>query len=61
MKIRHGFTIVEILVVLAILTVLAGLLFPVFSRMRRSSLITNTMNNAHQNWIALSLYRSDWG
>jgi type II secretory pathway pseudopilin PulG len=40
--------------------VLAAFLYPVFQSAKRSAKIVDTMSNAHQIWVALTLYRTDW-
>ena len=54
-----GFTLVEILIVIAILGVLAGLLFPVFARARESGRRASCASNLKQIGVAISLYASD--
>ena len=58
-KMSAGFTLVEILVVIAIVMLLAGLLFPVFSSARESSRSTSCQSNLKQIGLALELYASD--
>jgi general secretion pathway protein G len=52
--------LVELLVVLGILGILAGLLFPAFSRARREGQQTACASNLRQLGVALSLYRQDY-
>ena len=54
-----GFTLVEILVVLAILGLLSAILFPVFARVREEGRRTTCENNLHQIGLALQQYTSD--
>jgi len=56
--VRRAFTLIEVLVVVGILAVLAGLLFPVFKHAKRSAQIAAAVENLRQHQIAASLYRS---
>lgn len=56
---RAGFTLVEILVVLAIIMILAAILLPVLGRAREQSHRTQCMSNLHQIAMALRLYKLD--
>lgn len=53
---RHAFTIIEVLIVIAIIAVLAGLLFPVFARSKDSAFKTAAMANAKQLGTAVLMY-----
>lgn len=55
---RCGFTLVEMLIVIVIIGVLAGLLLPVVSRIRGSARSTECRNNLRQMHTALELYRN---
>lgn len=57
---RHGLTLVELLIVIAIIAVLAGILYAVFSSVRESARQTVCMSNLRQIGQALKLYREDW-
>ena len=61
LKGRRGFTIVELLIVVAILSVMAALLFPVFAAVRLEAKTTDSKAKLHNIFLALTLYRSDWG
>jgi prepilin-type N-terminal cleavage/methylation domain-containing protein/prepilin-type processing-associated H-X9-DG protein len=54
-----GFTLIEMLTVMAILAVLAGMLFPVIAKSREQARKTVCMNNLRQIGMALSLYATD--
>ena len=56
---RTGFTLVEILVVIAIIGVLAALLFAVFSRAREKGRSASCQNNLRQIAIAMQQYVGD--
>ena len=56
---RAGFTLVEILVVIAIIGVLAALLFAVFSRVREKGRSASCQNNLHQIALAMQQYVGD--
>lgn len=57
MRRRSGFTLVELIVVIVIVLVLAGLIVPVLVRSRIKGLETKCMNNLKQIGTALVLYR----
>lgn len=56
-----GFTLTELLAVIAIIGLLAALLFPVFAAARRSARMTTCSSNLRQIGLALQMYQSDWG
>ena len=56
---KLGFTLVETLVVISIIAVLAGLLFPVFASARRSARRTVCISQLRQIGLALQMYRQD--
>lgn len=58
-KRHNAFTLVEILVVLAIIAILAAILFPVFGRARESARQTNCQSNLQQIYTAVALYKAD--
>jgi prepilin-type N-terminal cleavage/methylation domain-containing protein/prepilin-type processing-associated H-X9-DG protein len=61
MKSRRGFTLIEMLVVIAIIAVLAAILFPVMSRSRAKARQTTCEANMYQLGIAILLYAQDFG
>lgn len=56
---RRGFTLVEMLVVIAIIAVLASILFPVFARARAAARRTRCASNLRQIGLALAMYADD--
>ncbi len=56
----HGFTLVELVVVCAIISILLGALAVVFSRSRQKSASTVCQSNLHQVGVALTMYANDW-
>lgn len=56
---RTAFTLVEILVVLAIIAILSAILFPVFGRAREGGRQANCASNLHQIWVATRQYYDD--
>lgn len=58
---KPGFTLIEMLVVIAIIAVLAAILFPVFGRVRESARKTNCLSNLNQVGVAMKAYAGDYG
>lgn len=56
----RAFTLVEMLVVIAIITVLAALLFPVFQRARKQTKGDVCLSNLRQMGVAINLYAADY-
>jgi prepilin-type N-terminal cleavage/methylation domain-containing protein/prepilin-type processing-associated H-X9-DG protein len=59
--VRRGFTLVELLTVIAIIAVLTAILFPVFSSTREKGRQVKCMSNLRQIGIALKAYATDVG
>lgn len=59
-KKNGGFTLVELLVVVAMLAILAGLLLPVFPRVRQRAQQTSCLSNLRQLGLAMRIYLQDW-
>jgi prepilin-type N-terminal cleavage/methylation domain-containing protein len=57
---QTAFTVLELLIVIAIIALIAALLFPVFAGARKKARETQCMNNLHQIYIAWSLYTNDY-
>lgn len=56
---KRGFTLAEVLVVLAVLLVLAAFLSPVIGQARESSRASVCISNLHQISVAMDIYRTD--
>jgi prepilin-type N-terminal cleavage/methylation domain-containing protein len=56
-----GFTLVELLVVMAILGLLAGVLLAMGARSRHTAMQASCINNLHQIGLALGMYLDDYG
>lgn len=56
---RAGFTLIEMLVVIAIIGLLAAILFPVFSRVRENGRRAACMSNLKQIWLGAMQYVQD--
>ncbi len=58
---RRGYTLVEVLAAVAVVSLLAGLTFPVLARARRSSETAVCLNQLHQVWLGYRLAALDRG
>lgn len=56
---KQGFTLVEMLVVIAIVSLLAAIMFPAFGRVRAKGRRTTCASNLKQIGVALDLYAQD--
>jgi prepilin-type N-terminal cleavage/methylation domain-containing protein len=57
---RHGFTLIEMLVVIAIIAILAAMLTPALMKARMSSLSVACTNNLKQLTLEGIIYANDW-
>lgn len=57
---RRGFTLIELLVVISIISLLAAILFPVFSRARENARRTSCLSNVKQMGTAVMMYVQDY-
>ena len=56
---RRGFTLIELLVAIAIVAIVAAILFPVFAQAKKAAKRVSCMSNARQAALALKLYLID--
>mgnify|MGYP005840729411 CR=1 FL=1 len=61
MRTRSAFTLMELLVVIGILTLLAGIILAVLPAARQRSYEARCMSNLHQLGLAFAAYQQDWG
>ena len=59
MKARNGFTLVELMVVVAVITILVSLLLPELHRARQAARGASCLNNLKQWGLATQLFASD--
>ena len=55
-KIRSAFTLVELLIVIAIMGILAAILFPVLNQAKIAGKRTSSISNLHQIGLAIQMY-----
>jgi prepilin-type N-terminal cleavage/methylation domain-containing protein len=60
MKSIKGFTLMELMVAIAIIGILAGILLPVFQIARSKALQASCLSNTRQLGLAFALYRGDY-
>lgn len=56
----HGFTLVELLVVIAVIAILAAILFPVFAQAREKARAVSCLSNERQIGLAYTMYATDY-
>jgi len=59
MKLRAAFTLIELLIVIAIIAILAALLFPALAKAKRRAKGVVDVSNMHQIFTSLTLYEGD--
>jgi prepilin-type N-terminal cleavage/methylation domain-containing protein/prepilin-type processing-associated H-X9-DG protein len=56
---KTAFTLIEMLIVVAIIAILSAILFPVFARSREKARAASCLSNYHQVGIAIQMYAQD--
>lgn len=57
---RHGFTIIELLIVISILTILCAILLPALGRARDAGLASDCRGREKQIGVAFMMYSTDY-
>ncbi len=58
---QHGFSVIELLTVIAIIGILAAFLFPVITSAKENAKKTQCMSNMNQIWTALKAFQQNEG
>ena len=58
---RGGFTLIELMIVIAIIAILAAILVPNFIRARAQGQLTACKSNLKNIGTAMEMYSTDWG
>ena len=58
---RRAFSLVELLLCIALMAIVAGILTPVLGRAKHAAYVESSVSNLHQMSIALLLYQSSYG
>jgi len=56
----RGFTLIELLVAIAVIAILAAILFPVFARARENARRSSCTSNLKQQGLAIMQYAQDY-
>jgi len=56
---RHAFTLIEMLVVIAIISILAAMLLPVLGKAKQRAYMATDLNNTRQIMLAAQMYAGD--
>ena len=56
LKNKSGFTLIEVLVVISVIAVLAGILFPIFAKAKENGLKTTALAQMKQLGTAFNMY-----
>ncbi len=59
LRVSDAFTLIELLTVIAIIGVLAGIMLPVLGTVRESARVTHCQSNLRQIFIALMMFVDD--
>lgn len=57
---QRGFSLVELLIAIAVIAVLAAVIFPTFAAAKRRSRVASCQSNLRQIYSAFELYLQDW-